>query len=486
VRTLDRLTDRAWPVVVTVGAVVGLALRLYSLRGKLGVLDSDEAVVGLMAGELRHGHLRAFFWGQHYAGTVETAVVAVVLAVFGASVAALKGAVMALSAVTCLLTWRVGRRLVDDRTAQVGALLLWVGASPYLWYATKARGFYWAAMILGLLLVLCALRIDQEGDRPRDWLGLGLSAGLGWWVSPTVAYFALPAGLWLLWRRRDDLGALARRLPLVAGAFVVGALPWLWHNVGAGLPSLESPEQPVHVGYLTGIGRLLGSVVPMILDLRRPVLATWVPLGAVTYVVVVVGLGLSVLRRRDRPVLVVLAVLLFPLLYGVFPGRWWIGEGRYALFLAPFLFLLLAWALWSRAAQLGVLTVTAVASAFLLAGMGGEQPRHVGGDIRALEAAGVSALWSDYWTSYRITYESRLDIVSSSALSARHQPYVDRLTAAGHPAWGYRRGDDRAQALSALLTDAGIAVRRFRTPHLDVVVADRPVDPETIPPHLRL
>jgi hypothetical protein len=486
VRTLDRLTDRAWPVVVTVGAVVGLALRLYALRGKLGVLDSDEAVVGLMAGELQHGHLWAFFWGQHYAGTVETAVVAVVLAVFGPSVAALKGAVMALSALTCVLTWRVGRRVVDDRTAQVGALLLWVGASPYLWYATKARGFYWAAMVLGLLLVLCALRIDQEGGRSRDWLGLGLSAGLGWWVSPTVVYFALPAGLWLLWRRRDDLGALARRLPLVAGAFVVGALPWLWHNVGSGFPSLESPEQPVPVGYLTGIHRLVGSVVPMILDLRRPVLATWVPLGALVYVLLVLGVGMAVLRRRDRPVLVVLAVALFPFLYGVFPGRWWIGEGRYALFLAPFLFLLVAWALWSRAAQLGVLTVTAVASAFLLAGMGAEVPRHIDGDIRALRAAGVTSMWSDYWTAYRLTYESRLRVVSSSTLSARHQPYVDRQTTAEQPAWGYRHGDHRADELAAFLAQGGAGVHRVRTPHLDVVVADRAVDPGTIPPRLRL
>src|SRR3712207_7162559 len=43
---------------------------LFRSRGQL---DSDEAVVGLMARRFLDGDFEAFYWGQHYAGTQETA-----------------------------------------------------------------------------------------------------------------------------------------------------------------------------------------------------------------------------------------------------------------------------------------------------------------------------------------------------------------------------------------------------------------------------
>src|SRR3546814_17245096 len=48
--------------------------------------DSDEAIVGLMARSFLEGEWRAFYWGQHYGGTLETALVALA----GASTTALK------------------------------------------------------------------------------------------------------------------------------------------------------------------------------------------------------------------------------------------------------------------------------------------------------------------------------------------------------------------------------------------------------------
>lgn len=74
--------------------------------------------------------------------------------------------------------------------------------------------------------------------------------GVGWWSSPEIAYFAVPAALWLvpLWRPRP--AARARRQPARArqrswsrpaalGLFAagVGALPWLWANARTGLAS---------------------------------------------------------------------------------------------------------------------------------------------------------------------------------------------------------------------------------------------------------
>jgi hypothetical protein len=473
---------QGWPAVVALGAVTGLVLRVATLRSRHGVLDSDEAIVGLMAREMLHGHVWAFFWGQHYAGTTETAAAALVFAVAGPSVAALKATAIGLCAVSCTLLWRVGRRVLDERSAQIAGLLLWVGPAAYVWFGTKTRGFYWATLALGLWALLSALRIDQEGERRRDWIALGLAGGLGWWSSPAIAYFAVPAMLWLLVRRPARLRTLWPAVP----AFLLGALPWLWHNVGHGFPSLDSPPQAENVGYVTGLGRLSWQVVPIVLGLRRPLSASWLVGGGGVYVVVLVVVAVTVARRSDRPGLVVLAVGAFPWIYAVFPGRWWVGEARYALFLAPTLFLLLAWVARKAVFQAGLLAVFVALSVVGIRGLGSEEPRHLGADIGALRRAGVHQAWAGYWTAHRLAFESDGGITSASALIVRHQPYVDAVARSTRPAWLYPTDDPRAPALVAALTSLGVPAREVRTEHFDAVVAGRRVDPGQVPPELRL
>jgi uncharacterized membrane protein (UPF0136 family) len=215
---------RLWPAVVGVLVLAGLVFRIVLLRGRWGTIDSDEAVVGLMARSFRHGHWRAFYWGQQYGGTQETALVALA----GASINALKLVPVALSAMAALLTWRIGRRMFEDRLAQAAGLLTWIAPGSYLWWSTKERGFYWVSIVLGLILVLAAQRIVEGRQPMTNGAVLGLAAGLGFWASPNVLYFAVPTGLWLLARRRPSL----RWLIAAAPAAVTGALPWLWHNVG--------------------------------------------------------------------------------------------------------------------------------------------------------------------------------------------------------------------------------------------------------------
>ncbi|MCU1483836.1 MAG: hypothetical protein JWN67_582, partial [Actinomycetia bacterium] len=385
---------RLWPLAVGAAVLVGVVLRLVVLVGRWGTVDSDEAVVGLMARGFRHGDWRAFYWGQHYAGTQETALVALA----GASTAALKLVPVALSAVAAVLTWRVGRRLVDERLAQAAGLLCWVGPGAYVWWSTKERGFYWVALVLGLVLVLAAQRI-AGGGRYLDGAVLGVAAGLGFWASPNVLYFAVPAGLWLVARRPPPWRWLLTAVPGAA----LGALPWLWHNVGHDWPSLERPPQPEHVGYLAGIGRLLWHVLPIALNLRVPIDGVWaVPVVAT---IAYLGLGAAVLLRRP-PTLVAATLLAFPLIYAWFPGAWFVGEGRYALFALPFLALAVVVVARRPEVAVAVVAVSAVLSVVGLGHIGAEQPRHLGGDLAALRRAGVDTAWADYWLAYRMAFVS--------------------------------------------------------------------------------
>ena len=102
---------------------LGLFLRLWIL-GRAPI-NADQAVVGLMAREILHGHFFAFYWGQSYGGG-EPYVVAALFALFGQSRLVLGLAPILLDALAALLAWRIGRRLFDGRTGVLAALLFWL------------------------------------------------------------------------------------------------------------------------------------------------------------------------------------------------------------------------------------------------------------------------------------------------------------------------------------------------------------------------
>lgn len=61
-----------------------------------------------------------------------------------------------------------------------------------------------------------------------DWAVLGLAGGLGWWASPEIAYFLIPAVLALLgFGLRRPLATFGGGVLAGAVFFFIGFLPWL-------------------------------------------------------------------------------------------------------------------------------------------------------------------------------------------------------------------------------------------------------------------
>jgi hypothetical protein len=208
-------------VAVIVAVALGVALRAWFLAHQR--ITSDEAIVGLMARSILEGHFWAFYWGQHYGG-VEPYLVAALFAVFGTSGVLLQITAAVLAAVAAVLTWRVGLRLVADRRlAGLAAALAWVAPETSVRTSTYQYGFRSVTLIAGLASVLFALRILDGREAQRrasiaDFAALGLAAGLGWWSSPEIAYFLVPAALILIgaMTRRDHDPRLLRRGPPLA------------------------------------------------------------------------------------------------------------------------------------------------------------------------------------------------------------------------------------------------------------------------------
>jgi hypothetical protein len=250
-------------VLVVAGIAVGALERLVLWRSHAGALDGDEAVWGLMARHVLHGHPTTFMWGQAYGGTLETIFSAPLVGLFPGSTVALRVVPVALTAVAAVLVWRVGLRTVGEPAATAAAILFWLWPSYSIWKSMRAHGFYGTGIVASLLVILLVLRLDAHATR-RDAALLGFVVGVGLWQSAQLLPIALVAAAWLVWRRP---GAL-RLAPLALACAFVGFLPWTISNLRHDWWSFAFPPgSGTFTSHLRGI---LNGALPMALGLRVP------------------------------------------------------------------------------------------------------------------------------------------------------------------------------------------------------------------------
>jgi len=265
----------ALPLTLLLALVVRVALIVRAP----GVLDGDEALVGIQAESIAAGAARplpVYFYGQHYMGALEAYLAAGVFRLIGPSVVALRLVPLLCALLFVLLTYELGRRVVGRQAALAAALLAALAPLyPAVW-SLKARGGYVETLALGSALLIVTHRLlygphdglglralpparpargaapawlrqrlaprGRAATRPYGWLLLwGLLVGLAFWTNPVSLYYIVTgAGAlavatlrrhgWRLWRpeTRRNLGraALPALIPLVGGV-IVGGLP-LW------------------------------------------------------------------------------------------------------------------------------------------------------------------------------------------------------------------------------------------------------------------
>ena len=231
------------------------------------MLDSDEAIVGLMARHMVHQHeFTTFYWGQNYGGSLTAVVMAAVFAVFGSSTATLKAVPIAMSAISALLVWRLGRRTIGEPGATIAGLAFWVWPTNYVWLSTKERGFYWACMILGLAFLLAVLRLVDRPERWRTGSCSGSSAASAGGPARRSSTSSVPGLIWLAIKRRCDGWRVAGRRSAFA---VLGSLPWLVWNVRNDWAALRARRsRQFDKGYVGNIEVLFRHGLPVALGLN--------------------------------------------------------------------------------------------------------------------------------------------------------------------------------------------------------------------------
>jgi 4-amino-4-deoxy-L-arabinose transferase-like glycosyltransferase len=464
-RLLAALAERE--ALIVAGAVLaGVALRAWVLATELGELDADEAVHGLMARHVLDGELSVFFWLQPYGGSQQAVLTAGAFAVFGSGVIQLKIVAIALHAVTCVLTWLLGRETVGERAARLGALLLWIWPPFLLWFTTKAFD-YAIGIQSALLMLILVMRLRRDASRALA-LAAGLVLGFGTWaVAQAMLLVAAPALVWLAFTRPRVL----RHAWLGAVGFVVGAAPWLVWNAQNDWLSLHlQPESGAQSTVWERITGLFSTILPTWFGFRMPFTLTWPAgpvLGGIVTGALLAAVVVAAVHARGRTRVLAIVVAFFPIAYAASAFAYYRDSPRYLVPLAPVLALLLARLVVTRhGAEPFVLFAAVAATTAGLVTMkhedrfghtdaGARIPHDIAPLLRTLERERATHVLASYWLAYRIGFESDERITATSTGFVRYVPYDRAVRSARYPARVFARGSRRERAARAGLLRGG-------------------------------
>lgn len=412
---------------------VGFALRVYFVFSNGFVMNSDHAVVYLMARNVAEGEFPTFFWGQSYGGSVLSLTAGILMVPFGPSIELL--------AITSALWWAGAAVVLRFVTAAAIGPLAGVTAGLLFWFpglvivsvSVIDPGFYGPSLLFGFAVVLVALRRSTARYRTLDWLLAGVFAGLSLWTSPMAVAIAAPAVVLMLWRdRRWRFWMLAVAVALLA------ATPWILETLRSSFSSVKP---------LGGSSSLHPESIASIFTAMFPAAFPNSSNELVRFAVTVSTLALmaALIHRcvvTRNPGAIVVAVGLI-LVIGVLVA----GSGvrlaedsvRYSAFLIPGLSFAVAWLLVDRVRLSAAAAGSAVAVTIvtvLVAGNGfAPAPRTpFSAELTAvgeyLDDRGIDAVYGSYWISYSLSAVTEEQVTVASLGPRRYEAY--ETAAEGH------------------------------------------------------
>ncbi len=194
--------------------LAALLIRVWLVYHTHGVIDGDEAMVGIQAEHILRGEHPYYYYGQPYMGSLEAYLMAILFAIAGPSVWMLRAEPILLSLGVVWLTWKLAGILAD--TAQLPPFAqqmfktiaaLFAAISPLYDTVLELRtlGGYIETFVLMLCLLIAAFQLTrrwQAGAANKElalrWAGIGFIVGLGYWVNPLIVIAVMAAAIWIV------------------------------------------------------------------------------------------------------------------------------------------------------------------------------------------------------------------------------------------------------------------------------------------------
>ena len=448
-----RISGQDW-VLVSLITLLAALVRFDFLWATNFVIDSDEAIVGLMAKHILEGRpLPTFYYGQHYMGSLEGILVSYAFRVFGISSWALQGVPFLCSVILVPVVFLLTRELGGRAAAHFSAVLYALPPAGLLVWSSKARGGFIEILLIGACALLYTCRWLRQRE-PRVWgpAVIGFLLGVGWWVNNQILYFMSPIGLFMVMRgirafleESGPAGKLAvLKTYLLLGlvglfAFFFGGSPYWIYNIKEGFPSLGMFGIAPFMDVVEHFQGLVTVAIPILLGSRR----FWdanSSLGSLSLLYLIVYAVLCVFylvsRRREIVSLLFLKIdrkspiEILPIFISVSVGifvistfGWLVQAPRYLLPVYIGMFPLCGLVLemlgsWKRGVALAGLIILVsmnTAPAYLPTRALQGEPVVFKGErvekdhtelIHRLDALGIKKIRTNYWIGYRLAFET--------------------------------------------------------------------------------
>ncbi len=500
--------------------LIALGVRLAAILTVYRWIDSDQAVVGLMARHILQGERPIFFYGQPYNGALEAYLTAPIIALWGANDLTIRLIPVGLSAAFAALGAATITRLLGPMAGALTGAYLAAGPPLLLRWTTAAGAGYVEALLLGtLVIVLAGAPRWPVARKPWRSAVLGLCMGGGLWADPLIvpylAALMLVATAALSRRRLRPTAGVALAC---AGGMALGLGPVLLHDGWGGLPGLLGLGTGAEQGdnwlqiHLAVLGRLLTESGPVLLACARasveaPVfygnLTTHRPLQIVGILLTLAILVFIVSRRaalaralrriwagngHELDVLALAAAITVVLFAGSRYGTqaWATRVPRYLLPLYGSAGLLLAWPergehmarqeselSKSRRTFKKALIASVIVAGLIVLNMLSLASEPTDMDLRPLADLllrdGTTTIFADYWVANRLTFETDERLIGVAIdpdlgigpyqHRNRYHPYVELAQTATHVAWILPLGSGE-QPLRRLLSARHIKAQR--------------------------
>ncbi|RMG41382.1 MAG: hypothetical protein D6719_08710 [Candidatus Dadabacteria bacterium] len=217
--------------------LIAALLRIDFLLASDCVIDSDEAIVGLMARHILGGApIPVFYYGQHYMGSFEALVSSLLFAAFGISSCVLKVTPFIFSLILIVVVYLIAALGYSRRAARYASILVAIPPSTLIIWSLKARGGFIEIVVIGAVAALLTVRwLQSKEPSISTTVLIGLVLGFGWWVNNQIIYFMLPVGclmlLKLLWQDNGRFVAVFYHFFQGLTAFFIGGAPFWVYNL---------------------------------------------------------------------------------------------------------------------------------------------------------------------------------------------------------------------------------------------------------------
>lgn len=490
---------------VAVAVLVMILIKFWIVSADAVPFNADEAVVALMARHILNGNWPVFFYGQAYMGSLDATLVAAGFAIFGQKVWVIRAVQTLLYAGVIVTTAYLALQISKSQAAAVGSA--WLMAVPTVnvtLYTTASLGGYGEALLIGNLILILTLSIDDRLDRKDKlpaylfmlWGGLN---GLGLWAFGLSLVYTIPACIYLVWRyltsqreRRDKWKGIRWIFYSASGMFV-GAAPWLLYAIRNGVGSLLTELGGEAIAGVRAVPALLQPFVNLfnllllgltvIFGMRPPWSVDWLALPFLPLALAIWLAVLGFIIRRvwgSKPrqpgelliagVMGILALVFLLTPFGNDPS------GRYFLPLAPMLAIFAPLMVLEAAVIRGRWVWWLIVFLLVYQFMGTYQVarrnppgittqfdattrvdhRDMEQLIAFLEEKELTRGYTNYWVSYPLAFLSQERLV-----------YIPRLPY--HPDFRYSERDDRYAPYTELVGEASqVAYITTNHPELDI------------------